>query len=111
VKPVWRPSVNLPPDIIRPEGADVREIPLVFTTSQVLVTVIASDPEQQPLEFVWQTPTPSPVVTTYPQGEDAWVSVLTLQEEDVVDGDEIRVTVFDDNPRSAVDVVWRVELP
>jgi len=111
VAPVWRPAVNLPPDIIRPEEADVREIPLVFNTSQVLVTVIAADPEQQPLEFVWQTPLPDPVVNTYAQGEDAWVSVLTLQEEDVVDGDEIRVTVFDDNPRGAVDVVWRVELP
>jgi len=111
VAPVWRPAVNLPPDIIRPEEADVREIPLVFNTSQVLVTVIASDPEQQALEFVWQTPLPDPVVNTYPQGEDAWVSVLTLQEENVVDGDEIRVTVFDDNPRGAVDVVWRVELP
>jgi len=111
VAPVWRPVVNLPPEIIRPEGADVREIPLVFNTSQVLVTVIASDPEQQPLEFVWQTPQPNPIVSTYAQGEDAWVSVLTLQEADVADGDEIRVTVFDDNPRSAIDVVWRVELP
>ena len=111
VAPVWRPDVNLPADIVRPEGSELREIPLVFNTSQVLVTVIASDPEQQPLEFVWQTPIPDPVVSTYAQGEDAWVSVLTLQEEDVANGDEIRVTVFDDNPRGAVDVVWRVELP
>lgn len=109
--PVWRPEVNLSPEIIRPEEADVREIPIVFTTAQVLVTVIASDPEGEALEFVWQTPTADPVVTTYAQGDDAWVSVLTLLEGDVEDGDTVRVTVLDNNPRGAVDVVWRVEVP
>jgi hypothetical protein len=111
IAPVWRPAVNLPPEIIRPEGADVRIIPLVFNTSQVLVTVIAADPEGEALEFVWQTSRPDPVVSTYPQGDEAWVSVLTLSEDDVQDGDIIRVTVFDDNPRAAIDVEWQVELP
>ena len=102
--------MNLPPEIIRPEDAQANDIPLVFVAQQARAVVIATDPELEPLEFVWQAPDATDV-TTYPQGDDVWVSVLTLDLDDVVHGDLVRVTVFDDNPRSAVDVVWRVEVP
>jgi len=113
--PLWRPDVNLQPDIIRPEGAPQQgdAFPLVFVTDQVRATVVAADPEREPLEFIWQVAGGAVSdVTTYPQGDDVWVSVLTLQIDDVADGDEVRCTVLDDNPRqNAVDVVWRVEVP
>jgi len=112
--PLWRPDVNLQPDIIRPDAVAPGEgFPLVFTTDEVRATVVAADPERVPLQFIWQVAGGAvSEVTTYAQGDDVWVSVLTLNIDDVADGDEVRCTVLDDNPRqNAVDVVWRVEVP
>jgi len=109
--PVWRPEVNLPPEIVRPEDSALGEVPLIFVSEPARAVVIATDPELEALEFIWQAPLDAPVVSTYPQGDDLWVSVLTLDLADVFAGDQVRVTVLDDNPRAAVDVVWRVEVP
>jgi hypothetical protein len=106
--------VNLQPDIIRPEGADLGEpYPVAFRSDSVVLSVVAQDPERQPLTFLWFVA--GGVVAdanTYSQAEDVWVSALTVSIDQVADGDEIRCTVLDDNPRSnAVDVAWIVELP
>lgn len=112
--PLWKPEVNLQPDIIRPEGVpDGDAFPLIFVSDEVRATVVAADPERVALQFVWQVAGGAvSEVTTYAQGDDVWVSVLTLHIDDVTDGDEVRCTVLDDNPRqNAVDVVWQVEVP
>lgn len=112
--PTWSPPVNLRPEIIRPEGATQGEVyPAVFRTDEVVLSVVAQDPEREPLTFLWFVG--GGIVAdanTYSQAEDVWVSALTVSIDDVVEGDEIRCTILDDNPRqNAIDVAWRVELP
>ena len=106
--------MNLRPEIIRPEGAAQGDLfPLVFRSESVVLSVVAQDPERQPLSFIWFVA--GGVVAdanTYSQAEDVWVSALTVNIDQVNNGDEVRCTILDDNPRqNAVDVAWLVEIP
>lgn len=107
--PVWRGEVNQDPRILEPQGdeGDVHPLPI-----DIPALVIASDPEDDDLVFVWDVPGyPNLAPTTRPDG-GVWVSRLVLPYDPALDGQLVRVFVIDQSPQNnAVPVLFSVEVP
>ncbi len=102
--------MNLPPDLIR---VSPPEPDLLFDRDPVRISVIAADPEGDPLTFIWQPP---PFVTgveseTLEEGIYVWTVDIPYTED--ADGQVFALTVLDQDPieRGTVTLVWRGVIP
>jgi hypothetical protein len=102
------------PKVLQPFSLDGNVLEMIADVE--VVTVIASDPDDDDLVFLWQV-TPSdvpwssspPTPQTLSNGQEVWVSVLTLDRDPRMDGRtlECGVTDFYDAP---VRITWTVEV-
>lgn len=105
--------MNQPPSILRPAGDSGVEHPLFLTGEFATAVVVATDPEQQPLRFVWTTDGPVTLeqAVTFPDG-DLYVSSQRLVRDPALDGTLLTCTVVDQAPEVAFqEVLFRVEVP
>lgn len=103
----WQPDPNQPPEILRPEG-NHQDIPLVMDRDTRL-TVVARDPEGQPLDFVWIVPVDVPFDWTTSTSGDLWYSVLRINSDPSLDGRVIECVVSDGELEESV--TWLVSVP
>jgi len=109
IEPGWVPAGNQPPEVVRPDPADgLQDIPLLMDRD-TRITVIGSDPEGEPLEFVWIVPVD--VVFDWSTGSqaDLWFSVLEIDADPLLDGQRIEVLISDGDLVESVS--WLVEVP
>ncbi len=112
--PIERPGENNLPKILQPFDLDGNVLDVIADVE--VVTVIATDPDGDDLLFLWQV-TPSdvnwtaspPTPQTLANGQEAWVSVLTLERDIRMDGRRLECGVTDlyDAP---VRVSWMVQV-
>ena len=107
VAPAYEPVPNRPPEIISPTG-DLQDIPLLMDRD-VRVTVVGSDPEGLPLDFVWIIPVDVPFEPTTSSDDSLWFSVLEIGPDPLLDGQRIEVIVSDGDLEESVS--WLVEVP
>lgn len=110
--PIERPGENHVPKIVQP--FDLEGNTLEMLADVEVVTVIATDQDDDDLLFLWQV-TPSdvhysvspPTPQTQPDGEEVWVSVLTIDRDPRMDGRTLECGVTDlfDDP---VRITWNV---
>ncbi len=115
VAPAWEQPVNIGPAISVPTNfleGDI--IPLPFVTDPTRVSVLANDPDDEILTFVWEVhrANEAPMVTDAPTDGGDWLSVITIPEEHVQSGDIIKCTVTDQAQpsRNSVKIEWLVEV-
>lgn len=117
VAPPWSPRPNPAPEILRPEGPDLVDIPLVVDRD-TRITVVATDPPTEDevgqvgrrIEFVWIVPVDVAFVVSPPARQgDLWYSVLTLPRDPVLDGQTIELVVSDLQEERFLS--WLVEVP
>ena len=103
--------MDLAPEILLPDTDGVTPIGLTFQAEVETVTVVAQDPEEEPLIFVWQIPHGVDFQSTeFEEAGGVSVSVLEVDRDPILDGAELRVTVFDP-VGNAADVRWLAEVP
>ncbi len=105
--------MNQPPDITRPLGSD-GVLQLRVLAEFTVLTVVANDPEDELLTFVWDVPraTDALEVSEFQSNAGDWVSTLRVPSDWVQVGDEIRCSVSDQaKPRNVVSVEWEVITP
>jgi len=107
VPPGWQPDPNRPPQILRPEG-DLQDIPLVMDRDTRL-TVVARDPEGEPLDFVWIVGVDVPFDWTTSTEGDLWYSVMRISPDPELDGRRIECVVSDGELEESV--TWLVTVP
>jgi hypothetical protein len=103
--------VDLPPEILEPEVEPGSVIELVFQAATETVTVVAQDPEEQQLTFVWEVPrgvlaTPN----TFDEEAGITVSILSLPADPVLHDSELHLAVFDTSGNDA-DLTWHLVIP
>jgi hypothetical protein len=110
VAPVWRKPVDLPPEILLPSVSPGDTIELTFVSAQESITVVAQDPEGEPLAFVWQIP--AGVVATPNTFEDNGVtsSNIVLPADPVLDETTLALAIFDPGGNDA-DIRWHLVIP
>jgi hypothetical protein len=109
--PVWREPVDLAPEILLPETDGVTPLVLTFQAAVETVTVVAQDPEEEPLLFVWQIPHGVDFQSTeFEEDGGVSVGVLDVNRDPILDGAELTVTVFDP-VGNAAEVRWLAEVP
>ena len=81
---------------------------LMFDSEMERITVIARDPDDDPLLFVWSTPafSESSASTTIVE-DQVYVSRLDIQRTDNLDGEQIVLTILDST--DAIDLAWQLE--
>ena len=100
-----------PPDILLPDVELGVPLALVFQGDVETLTVVAQDPEEGPLVFVWQVPRGADfVVTEFEESAGISVSNAEVPQDDKLDGEEIVCNVFDAGGNSAT-IVWGVTVP
>jgi hypothetical protein len=100
--------VDLDPDILKPEVAPGEVLELFFEATAERATVVAQDPEQKPLFFVWDVPHDvafEEVELEQPGGVTA--STVVIPNDPVLDDSEMTCTVFDPGGNSA-DITWHL---
>jgi hypothetical protein len=112
--PIERPGENHLPKVLQPFSLEGNTLEVI--ADQEFVTVIATDPDDDDLVFFWQV-TPSdvhfsvspPTPKTLPNGEEGFVSVLTLDRDPRMDGRTLECGVTDlfDPP---VRISWDVQV-
>ena len=105
--------MNQPPEVTRPINANAPVV-LPILSDPTLVTVVANDPQQERLTFIWNIPraTSDPDVNDFLNESGDWISTLKLPTEWVRDGDKLEVTISDQaQPRNIVIVEWIAEVP
>ena len=115
VAPVWQePPLNEGPSISIPTNFDGEVVPLPIVSNPSLVTVLATDPDDEFLTFRWTVPraTQEPYVESKRTDAGDWVSNLHLPEEYVQTGDEIKCVVTDqaEPRRNVVEITWLAEV-
>ncbi len=103
--------MDLAPEILLPDVEPGTVLELVFQASTEKLTVVAQDPEQEPLAFVWQVP--RGVVGSASTTEEAGgltYSILDLPADPVLHGAILTVTVFDPGGNDA-DLAWALVVP
>lgn len=112
--PIERPVVNQPPDVLQPFDLEDLELTLVADVEQV--TVIATDDDQDDLEFFWvvvpsdvaYTVTPA-APKTLPDGTLYWYSTLSIPRDPRLDGRRVQCGVTDLDDTVVVEWTVRVE--
>jgi hypothetical protein len=112
--PIERPGENHVPKIVQPFPPEGNTLEMLADVE--VVTVIATDQDDDDLLFIWQV-TPSdvqysvspPTPQTQPNGQEVWVSVLTIDRDSRMDGRTLECDVTDlfDDP---VRVSWNVKV-
>ncbi len=98
VEPIWRPVVNAPPEIIRPEaylGDDIA-IDLSITSG---MTVVVVEPDGDDVDIVWLQPPPSLLYEENATAEDGTFtsSITVLNREDAsLNGKRFECDVIDE---------------
>lgn len=111
VAPIWREPVDLAPEIVLPEPDTGSELRLVFQADVETLTVVAQDPEEEPLTFVWEVPHGADYThTEFEQEGGITVSTVEILRDPVLDGARISCTILDTALNSA-SVSWLVEVP
>lgn len=109
VKPGWVPT-NLPPDIDLPPNYDGQVIPIVLDRN-IALTVIANDPEGEPLGCRWTVnvvfPLADPSVTTDINGR--YVFTQNVPPDPLLYGATITALVTD--PVNSVPVIFQMVEP
>lgn len=110
VTPTWRPVVNQPPVLVEPPSVDNV---LIFDSDAERITVIASDPDGDLLQFIWSIPPFLDAVEVTTPGDAVTFGRLDVFWHPDIDGAELRLTVVDDDPRDprSITATWRVEEP
>lgn len=105
VQPVWKPPENRAPQL---ESVQPVEGVLMFDSDNERITVIARDPDGDPLLFVWSTPAFSETsVSTTVVEDNVFVSRLDIARTPNLDGEQIVLTILDST--DAIDLAWRLE--
>lgn len=108
--PVWTEDVNQAPIIIRPEGDADEPHPIVLFTD-LPVVVVAADPEDDPLFFLWETPNGELDSHERQEGEIT-TSTAIVPYDPELDGQTIDVLVVDQSPAyNDTPVSFLVEIP
>ena len=113
IAPIRRPDVNQHPDITRPIGSDTL-LPLRILGTHTVLTVVANDPEDEVLTFVWDVPRANDLldVNEFQSGAGDWISTLRIPSEWVQEDDLVRCSISDQaKPRNVVAVEWEVVAP
>lgn len=84
--------MNQPPEILRPADPDEHLVPLFSDTR---VVVVAVDPENDPLAFVWFGPTGAALLSTERQDGELTTSTAEVPYDDAWIGQSIEVLVID----------------
>ena len=112
VTPVWRPTVNSPPEIFVPADA-VSTLRMRAARERVFVVATDADPGDD-VYFYWDVPHGvASEVQTFVEGEGEdvqFVSNLTVDKDPILDGAEISCTVTDLEPGHRVRLTWQVEV-
>lgn len=107
--PVWRPVANTPPELIEPPTADNL---LIFDHDAERITVIASDPDGDNLQFIWSVPPFLETTEVTTPGDNVTFGRLDILWHPDVDGAEIRLVIVDDQREpESLTVTWLVEEP
>ena len=105
--------MNQPPIITWPPDS-TGQIPWPVLADPPTVQVVAFDPENDNLLFVWNIPraTETPETDLYHHENGDWVSVVRIPQEWLRDGDLFDLSISDQaNPRNVVLLQWRAEVP
>lgn len=105
--PVWRGEVNRPPIVIQPEDglADV----LLFADTPVVV--VAADPENDPLVFLWSAPGYPDLPSTERAEGELTTSTAVIPYDPLLDGQTVECLVVDQSELfNDVPAFFRVEV-
>jgi hypothetical protein len=110
IDPIWRPEVNLPPEIIRPEDFDGEpvEIDLGIVTG---MTVVVTEPDGDDIDIVWLQPPPLLLYEETATAADGTYTSMILvlnREEPGLDGAVFACDVIDEAvPANVVSIPFR----
>lgn len=107
--PVWTEAVNKPPVIIRPEASDEPHPIALF--ADLPVVVVAADPDDDPLFFLWEGPN-GEIDSHERQEGEITTSTAIISYDPALDGQYIDVLVVDQSPAYNDTLVsFLVEIP
>ncbi|MCB9688915.1 MAG: hypothetical protein H6738_16090 [Alphaproteobacteria bacterium] len=107
---MWTEAVNKPPIIIRPEGTDDVPHPIVLF-ADLPVVVVAADPDDDPLFFLWEGPD-GEIDSHERQEGEITTSTAIVRYDPELDGQIIDVLVVDQSPAYNDTLVsFLVEIP
>jgi hypothetical protein len=100
--------VNEPPIVIQPEGG-TQDV-LLFT--DLPVVVVAADPENDPLVFLWSAPGHPDLASTERAEGELTTSTAVIPYDPALDGLDVECLVVDQSDAyNDVSVRFRVEVP
>jgi hypothetical protein len=106
--PVWRGDVNEEPIVIQPEGAEQD----VFLFADLPVIVVAADPENDPLVFLWSAPGYPDLPSTERTESELTTSTAVIPYDPALDGRDVEVLIVDQSDAfNDVTVTFHVEVP
>lgn len=110
IEPIWTPPVDTEPEILLPDIEPGDTLDAILQADLELFTVIAHDPEGEPISFFWEVP--NGVEFGADEFEDDGITGTTarIPRDPLLDGEDIICTVFDPGGNTAR-VVWHVEVP
>ena len=110
IEPVWQPPQNTAPVIQTRNPVDT----VVFNQSITRVTVLASDPEGDLLDFQWIPPFGAEFSTVTAQNASGvYRSDCDLVADSILDGETLLLTITDAFPGDpkTTEVFWALEVP
>jgi hypothetical protein len=112
VEPIQERDVNKAPQVTRPISIG-GEVNWPVLSDPTLVQVVANDPEDEKLTFVWNIPRANsePDILVWQTEAGDWISTVKIPAAWLHDGDRFDVSISDQaTPRNVVLVQWRVEV-
>lgn len=106
--PVWRGEVNEAPIVLQPNG----EQQDVLLFADLPVVVVAADPEDDALVFLWSAPGYPDLPSTERAEGELTTSTAVIPFDPALDGQDVECLVVDQSDRfNDVPVTFHVEVP